>query len=57
MTRKDILDLIDDWDLYEHMTDREIDWALQDKCDTLGNCVDRTPREEKIYQMLLEYLD
>jgi hypothetical protein len=57
MNRQEILDLINDHDLYERMTDREIDWELQNKCDALANCIDRTSREEKIYQLLLSYLD
>lgn len=53
--RKHIMQLINDPDYFEYMTEREIDYSLQDRLDNLKNCIDRTNRENLIYDLLVEY--
>lgn len=52
---KEILSMINDDDLFSSLSRVGILNELDNKLITLNNCIDRTPKEEKLYQLLLDY--
>ena len=51
----EILSIINDDDLFYSLSPVAALNELDNRLIILNNCIDRTPREEKIYQLLLDY--
>ena len=51
---REILSMIND-DLFDSLSPVAVLNELNNRLIILNNCIDRTPKEEKLYQLLLDY--